>query len=92
MAVKNGICLTCASGVTLVNSLRRPAMLTPPTGPELPVQPKSAISRLRERWRIRRERIKRLNAARYGNHPGFGVEPIVHAHHRQDKGGSAKQD
>ena len=38
-------------------------MLTP-TGPEWPVQQKSAIRRLLERWRARRERIKRLNAAR----------------------------
>jgi hypothetical protein len=42
-------------------------MLTPPTGPAWPVQRKPAIRRLREKWRIRRERKKRLNAARYAN-------------------------
>jgi len=40
-------------------------MLTPPTSPAGPEQPKSATRRLLDRWRIRRERIKRLNAARY---------------------------
>lgn len=39
-------------------------MLTP-TGPDFPVQRKSAIGRLRERWRVYRERKARLNASRY---------------------------
>jgi hypothetical protein len=47
----------------------------------------SAIRRLRDRWTARRERKKRLNAARYANHPGYGYEPVPHTHHRQDKRG-----
>src|SRR5258708_32385546 len=50
-------------------------MLTP-TGPESPVQRKSAIHRLLERWRVRRERIKRLNAARSTNLPSDGPFPM----------------
>jgi hypothetical protein len=49
------------------------------------------LIRLREKWRTRRERIKRLNATRYANHRPSGMEPIVHAHHRQDKGGRQAQ-
>jgi hypothetical protein len=30
------------------------------------------LIRLREQWRTRRERIKRLNAARYASHPYDG--------------------
>jgi hypothetical protein len=44
-------------------------MLTSPAGPEWPVQRRSAIRRLREKWRTRRERIKRLDAARNANPP-----------------------
>ena len=39
-------------------------MVTPTTGPESPVQRESAISRLLDIWRMRRERIKRLNEVR----------------------------
>jgi hypothetical protein len=42
---------------------------------------------LREKWRRRRERIKRLNAARYSNAGFWDSSTIVHAHHREDKGG-----
>jgi len=42
----------------------------------------SSIRRLRERWRVRRDRIRRLNAARYAGHPDSRIEPIIHAHHR----------
>jgi hypothetical protein len=39
-------------------------MVRPPTGHEWPGQQKSAIRRLGEKWRVYRERKKRLNAAR----------------------------
>jgi len=47
--------------------------MTTPTGPEMPGQRKSAISRLLDRWRKRRERIKRLNEDRYqpGKRSGY---------------------
>jgi hypothetical protein len=76
---KFGMCLTCASGVTRVDSSRRPAMLI------------SAIRQLRERWRRRQERVKRLNAVRYAGQPNSRIEPIIHAHHRPDHGGQREQ-
>jgi hypothetical protein len=44
------------------------------------------LIQFRETLRRRRERIKRLNAARYARHASSGIEPMVHAHHREDKG------
>lgn len=42
-------------------------MLSASSGPTMPETKVSAMRRLRDRWRVRRERKRRLNAARYAN-------------------------